>query len=113
MREIRFRAWDKTGKIMFKWGDIQSNPDGLTNPRKYDLELMQFTGLKDKHGKEIYEADLITDGIRTGEVEFNTEIGAFSWLGGEEWGMIEYESVEVIGNVRENPELLDSKKRGK
>ena len=108
MREIKFRAWNKN-KII-NWDDlIKYDSDGSD----YDLhailsgdehlELMQYTGLKDKNGKEIYEGDIITK--QYGDHTVNLEIkwddyGGFSELycGNE---------IQVIGNIYENPELLD------
>ena len=54
MREIKFRVWDKTQCRMFI-------PDGLKNPINFteNVEHMQFTGLHDKNGKEIYEGDVV------------------------------------------------------
>src|ERR1700682_5624342 len=54
MREIKFRAWDRKDKRMFV-------PDGLKNPVNFtkNVEHMQFTGLHDHNGREIFEGDLI------------------------------------------------------
>jgi len=134
MREIKFRAWDKWNSKManvveIRWvrnGDeikkaiVQIDVDQDTNKAIMlkDLELMQFTGLKDKNGKEIYEGDVIqweeqedwSTNVykKTAEVKFVD--GAFrthtEFTSNENnlgivatWG-------EVIGNIYENPELL-------
>jgi len=59
MREIKFRAWDKKLKQL-------SIPVQISNPptpgHERGLILMQFTGLKDKNGKEIYEGDVVRHG---------------------------------------------------
>lgn len=97
MRPIKFRAWHKEAREML----YDDDPGDCLVYRKQGqpVEVMQFTGLLDKNGNEIYEGDLIrySDGIQKVE-----------WVSGE-WG---YRGVmwankgEVIGNVHENQELL-------
>ena len=108
MREIKFRAWDKDLNRM--WSDPSVNYESLKDE---SLVWMQYTGLKDRNGKEIYEGD-----IRCGKYYFDTEdqtrfqvmkwdkkSTCFYWDGPE---IPRFIGVEVIGNIHENPELLQT-----
>jgi len=76
---------------------------------------MQYTGLKDKNGKEIYEGDIISDHVGIGEVEYVERHAAFrvNYHDGQAKWFYDYflqgerESIEWIGNIYENPELLE------
>ncbi len=130
MREIRFRAWDIERKGYIQ-GFNMVNYHGYFNKglkksiyrydTKWDEEeyiLEQYTGLKDKNGKEIYEGDLLQlitfeggGGISAFSVEF--ENGCFGInTNGEYLAELKYYidmpfiSAEIIGNIHENPELL-------
>ncbi len=69
MREIKFRVWDKFLKVMEQVLVFYHNNHSIYFIHKgtslergiSNLEVMQFTGLCDKHGKEIYEGDIIRD----------------------------------------------------
>jgi len=126
MREIKFRAWNKVFKeisnvLSIKFGAksvfLENIGEGWERSKEYPLEdvfLMQYTGLKDKNGKEIYEGDIVKcdyyDEDSAGEpihnsntfvVKYSTVYQGFNTgeypNGGE---------IEVIGNIYENPELL-------
>lgn len=112
MRKIKFRAWSKKECKMIRGyprileGIFDSFIEDITGSvygaESWGMVLMQYTGLKDKNGKEIYEGDIV-HGIRNG-----TEVVDLY----QEYDMIGYdinlEKSEVIGNIYENPELLDN-----
>lgn len=73
--------------------------------------LMQYTGLKDKNGKEIYESDILREKIGGKVFKYaviwNEECAAFGDDDGQHFNDdIDAKKVEVIGNIYENPELL-------
>jgi len=121
MREIKFRAWDKkTKKFMLPWPEgfylfgettcfdlmgqqFEKGEDRLL--RYNDLEIMQYTGLKDKNGKEIFEGDIIEGMHNFGPGGFSKRRGIVEWKG-DGYSMNYWEDFEVIGNIYENPELV-------
>lgn len=128
MREIKFRAWNKEKKIMGEVLGIDilhkeiffsnEDVDCYEHTDFKDIELMQYTGLKDKNNKEIYEGDIV-------KLRANHGIGVIKYY--DEWGafVVEYikprplvvlgmnyykEDIEVIGNIYKNSELLGENK---
>ena len=119
MREIKFRAFDKKENEMFyssMYQDKTSMAHGLKNflSECSDIEdtLMQYTGLKDKNGVEIYEGDIIE--YMTGQLKHIPTKHKVTWLEDEarfSFGcktntQYMFYNTVVIGNIYENPELI-------
>jgi uncharacterized phage protein (TIGR01671 family) len=136
-REIKFRAWDKSNKRFVPDDELQVHTLGanITSNginRTLDIlgiayDLSQFTGLKDKNGKEIYEGDIlgiwestIVDDEMADKKNYEVEWGGLDYpaftLDGWEYGEMNPLSeismsgdweYEVIGNIYENDDLLE------
>lgn len=127
MREIKFRAWHKRTQLMAEVVliDFYSEEIGIlyADPvvQKFNLnevELMQYTGLKDKNGQEIYDGDIViawSQGVK-GTFEIKRRIDGLwllypAWKDGQFWYLSPNEdgreTIEIIGNIFENKELLN------
>lgn len=129
MREIKFRAWVKDKKAIFevvlinyvtkKVTYLLERVGHLLNIRheKFnDIELMQYTGLKDKNNKEIYEGDILFESFGERYYKVVFENGSFraEFKGDFEWHHFDLIDVviqgcEVVGNIYENPELMEER----
>lgn len=121
MREIKFRAWDKINKEMFNVESINFQErrvyrDVVSYRDFNDIELIQYTGLKDKNEKEIYEGDILSNGNNEKPYKVIFENG--SYRAEFEGDFDEYsfdlidivaQGCEVVGNIYENPELMVDK----
>ena len=140
MRIIKFRAWVPERKTMIY---TKENPGILSGNISYiafsihgecneiatsricenyylpsQANLMQFTGLHDEEGKEIYEGDIVKfQEIYTEEPQIEIAItewkeGGFyyRWLGCNDYQHINETEIEIIGNIYEHPHLLDDPK---
>jgi len=124
-RDIKFRAWDKKFKLMYRWEDLESLDlaegtfinssnsviEGCEENIDDYLELMRFTGLTDKNGKEIYEGDIVENNPNVRwEVKWSDKKAQWRVWGGSDFALCSMGKVEVIGNIYENPELLKEEK---
>lgn len=120
-REIKFRIWDIENKEMLKVQELDFEPTFYggriaIRPDQYndyfdteDMILMQYTGIDDKNGKEIYEGDIVKYENMTGKIMFfNGSFIMSNFEETEEWelGVIN-EELEIMGNIYDNPELLE------
>ena len=118
MREIKFIVWDKINKEMFNVESINFQErrvykDVVSYRNFNDIELMQYTGLKDKNNKEIYEGDILFESF--GEKYYKVVFENGSFKAEFEGDFEEYsfnlidivaQGCEVVGNIYENPELI-------
>jgi YopX protein len=116
---LKFRVWCNTTKhftdIPFyscSGGQLlwhhTVNEITISNIDEGDYEVQQFTGLKDKNGKEIYEGDVITGYFDMGPagMTINTAIVRWTNKEGYQWVYWDLNSIEVVGNIFDNLELL-------
>ena len=139
-REIKFRAWDSENKKMLHIGKFtiyHEKDNGLHSGKEnkqgdwYNLPLMQFTGLKDYDGKEIFEGDIISfTAVRDStqkkkfEIYFDKDCGSWyckngselcnilveqnndDWKRAQNWTIKDNQYIRVIGNIYQHSELL-------
>jgi len=129
-REIKFRAWEENGKNMIHYDEVGDHTlNSLTEELPYIL--MQYTGLKDINGKEIYEGDIVQWGMNGQEMSERVAVvelfpalqfKILYYINGKTRKIEEgdgyifgysnfiyrdtHKSLEVIGNIYENKDLI-------
>lgn len=102
-REIKFRAWGMS-KTMRSWEELKPLHVSTIFSKSVGYHLMQYTGLKDKNGNEIYEGDIVMLG---GSKEPKVmEFKGGSFILGHIYHGTEAYRMEIIGNIYEHPDLL-------
>ncbi|WP_054704625.1 YopX family protein [Bacillus sp. JCM 19041] len=122
MREIKFRAWDNKNRVIIPWEKLKFDKDinddeicfyededgeGWHFVGGADLQIMQYTGLKDKNGTEIYEGDILSWDEKEWGGKFNELVEWDYEQFDTRWGAWK-EFCIVIGNKFERPELLNN-----
>lgn len=131
MRDIKFRCWDVENKEMLEVQELDyaDSYDGqpMIRTTMYsdyfdteDMILMQYTGLKDKNGKEIYEGDIVEWTTHSGNkyrfsVKYSNKYAQYIVANAKDISMEyeplgDFENIEVIGNVWEDSDLLNDNK---
>nr|DAS75211.1 MAG TPA: YopX protein [Caudoviricetes sp.] len=137
MREIKFRAWDNFNNrmilndrilkicfvksnhipslVVYSNRNIENHTEIREDDKQYcnEFELMQYTGLKDKNGKDIYEGDIISFGDNKGVVfygrtKFRVKYRYYNncYCYDDLSDVLYYNKVEIIGNIHVNKELI-------
>jgi uncharacterized phage protein (TIGR01671 family) len=124
MREMKFRAWSKKEKKFLTVGFSIIGEVTVFDMLKAhqleiedlnDIEVQQWTGLKDKNGRDIYEGDVVMRNDYIGQIVFND--GSFKWVGrqvNEKLHHLAYPittswyEYTVVNSIFENPEMLDA-----
>lgn len=121
-RKIKFRMWNDYDKKMIHWNELlEKNLANIFTIPSYNKWLMQYTGLHDKNGKEIYEGDIVSKEVfddtkpnyinkSYAKVVYIEELAGFYLVNKSNkilWEVADDKyNIEVVSTIYDNPELL-------
>jgi uncharacterized phage protein (TIGR01671 family) len=109
-RIIKFRAWSDKDKKMYvpKLHEFEDMNVCIDNLASDQVTLMQFTGLLDRRGADIYEGDIVQGSWGfVDKIVYDTDFLQFRFDNGRSLDYYGIHKLEVKGNIYENPELLE------
>lgn len=113
MREIKFRTWDIVGlKMITDYIAVRGDGHFISHQENETEHIpMQYTGLKDKNSKEIYEGDIAVYYNRKGVIVYDEKRAAFCLFTEADNVYVQLDctvviDIEVIGNIYQNPKLI-------
>lgn len=109
MREIKFRAWDAKRQRMIDWSECRKR-FSFEALEKKPHEFMQYTSLKDRNDIDIYDRDFVVFKFKGGDIKrlVRWDERTYAWQFDRfHYTLSEIKECEVIGNIYQNPELLE------
>jgi len=110
-RELKFRAFQDDKMIVQEGYGVQFQLEFLKKVYYDNIDIMQFTGLKDKKGIEIYESDVLKEHgiVAWNDIELKWSVIDLNWNDKREWHDMDYltSEFEIIGNIHQDKHLIE------